>query len=247
MAGFFAVIPARGGSKGIPRKNLQPLGGVPLVSWAIRAAKGCQGLDRVVLSTDDQEIAELGHQEGAEVLMRPPELAQDQSTTLSLLQYLIEQWRQQDAAPTSIVLLEPTSPFRTPEIIEQCLSLRREKGTVVTVTQLERNPRNIFAVEGDRAEFFIKKPEIRFRRRQEFTHLKRLNGCVYVMDSDAIMAGQLLQEPIRVVEMSAEASANIDTPLDLKMARLFLEQLHQEGQHFSGILNSEHQSTDERG
>lgn len=219
-----AIVPARGGSKGIPRKNLQQLGGMPLIEWPIRVALRAARVSRVIVSTDDAEIAMVAGRCGVEVMRRPSSLALDETTTLAVLQQVLADLDAQGRSPEAIVLLEPTSPFRTPEIVDACLEKLAVDGvrTCITVTQLERNPYNIFSVAGDSAERFIRVPEGGFGRRQEFTHLKRLNGCVYAVRSSNIREGRLIQNPIRVVEMRGEDSINIDTPLDLEIARLIL-------------------------
>jgi len=225
MAEVLALIPARGGSKGIPRKNLQLLAGAPLVVHAIRAACAARSVTRIVLSTDDEEIAAVGRAAGAELLRRPAELASDAAPTIPVLQHALEALQQDGTRFAAIVLLEPTSPFRTGALVDECVGklLGSSARTVITVTQLERNPRNIFAVSGDDARFFVEKPDFQFTRRQDFRHLKRLNGCIYAMRPGNVTEGRILQEPIKVVEMPAEASINIDTPFDLETARLCLQ------------------------
>ncbi len=118
---ILGVIPARGGSKGIPRKNLKLLLGRPLVCWSISAAKHAELLDRFVVSTEDPEIAAVAHAEGAEVLDRPSELATDGATTVSVLQHAIEVLK-----PSTVVLLQPTSPIRPHGLIDRAISTFRE-------------------------------------------------------------------------------------------------------------------------
>lgn len=217
-----AIIPARGGSKGIPRKNLREVGGVPLVVRAIRVGLAASRVDRVVVTTDDEEIAAVARSAGAEVVMRPPKLAADDTPTLPVLKFVLESLERDGWSADIVVLLEPTSPFRSPEVVDACIAKLDDPAvrSAATVTQLERNPYNIFEVEGDRAKRFIQEPAGIFTRRQQFIHLKRINGCIYVARTDTVRAGRLLEEPMRVVEMTAEDSVNIDTPLDLEMARL---------------------------
>lgn len=220
-----AVIPARGGSKGIRRKNLQLLGGIPLIEWSIRVALQAARVDRVIVSTEDQEIAAIAATAGAEVMLRPEALAQDETPTMAVLQYVLAELAAQGGCPEGLVLLEPTSPFRTPDLIDACIGKLSQEGvrTCLTVTQLERNPYNIFAVTGDHAERFVRLPAGSFSRRQEFAHLKRLNGCVYAVRAANVLDGALVREPIRVVEMQANVSTNIDSMFDLELARMLVE------------------------
>lgn len=225
-----AIIPARGGSKGIPRKNLQLVGGQSLVSRAIKVALASNRVDRVILTTDDDEIANEGFATGAEIIRRPPELASDEAPTIPVLQYVLNTLDSAGWFADVVVLLEPTSPFRTPVIVDECVEKLDdpETSTALTVTQQERNPYNIFFVNGDNANRYIQAPTGEFLNRQQFRYLKRLNGCVYVARAGDVRDGVLIGNKIRVVEMSAEASVNIDTPLDLAIARLIASGMQSE-------------------
>lgn len=113
---ILAITPARGGSKGVPRKNIKMIAGKPLIAWTIEAAKGSKLIDRYVVSTEDREIVKIAEQFGAEVLKRPPELATDEATTLEVLKHAVRQ------IPCDIVvLLQATSPVRGPGLIDDCI------------------------------------------------------------------------------------------------------------------------------
>lgn len=120
-----AVIPARGGSKGLPRKNLRPLAGKPLIAWSIEAAKASAGIDRVAVSTEDAEIGAVAEARGAEVLWRPAALATDEATTVSVIQHIA--LKQAPEADTFVVL-QPTSPLRDPGLVDGCLAAYRAGG-----------------------------------------------------------------------------------------------------------------------
>jgi len=119
---ILAITPARGGSKGIPRKNLRPLCGEPLIAWTIKAAKASRLVDRYVVSTEDGEIAETARRYGAEVIDRPKELAGDEVPTLPVLQHALTQ-----QAADTVVVLQATSPIRDPDLIDRCIE--RFRGT----------------------------------------------------------------------------------------------------------------------
>ena len=138
----------------------------------------------------------------------------------------------------AVVLLEPTSPFRIPEIIDSCIEsfFRNNAGTVISVTQLDINPSYIFSVKNGLAKFFIKSPRRTFIRRQDFRHLKRVNGCVHVHHTEAIKSLTPIIEPIHVVEMSPEMSINIDNPIDLSHANSILSDFGKIGVDFTDIL-----------
>ncbi|MBO67051.1 MAG: hypothetical protein CL398_01955 [Acidiferrobacteraceae bacterium] len=221
-----AVIPARGGSKGISKKNLRLLGGLPLVMWAITAAKLADTITHIVLTTDSEEIAEIGYDENIDVIFRDSSLATDKALTIDVLADVIDKVSVTITNQCqSIVLLEPTSPFRSPRIIDECTKTfgEMEGGSVFTVTQLERNPANIFFESDGITKRYVKNPIDVYARRQEYQHLKRINGAVYVSSKDSILRGCLLSEPFATIEMNPELSINIDTELDLLLAETIIE------------------------
>ena len=121
---MLAIIPARGGSKGLPGKTIVPLAGRPLLSWTILAAHGSQSLDRIVVSTDSEEIADVARGDGAEVIMRPECLAEDDTPTLQALQHAVQALSDLDGyAPEAVMTLQPTSPLRTTEDIDAAAAL----------------------------------------------------------------------------------------------------------------------------
>lgn len=121
---ILGIIPARGGSKGIPRKNIQPVHGRPLIAWTIDAAHKSLLLDRFVVSTEDSEIVTVANQYGANVLLRPAKLAQDDTTTVAVLKHICKELPQY----ATIVVLQPTSPIRRPGLIDQCIKTFQEEG-----------------------------------------------------------------------------------------------------------------------
>lgn len=214
-----AVIPARGGSKGIPRKNVRLLAGKPLIVWTIEAALATPGLDAVIVSTEDVEIAAVARAAGASVpFMRPVELAHDTTPGIDPVLHALA------ALPghATVVLLQPTSPLRTPADITACLALAARSPSVVTVREARDHPFLTYAqagdgrlrplVDGDRAA-----------RRQEMPEALALNGAVYVAATDWVVAGRsfVRSETIGHV-MPAERSVDIDTPFDWAVAEMLL-------------------------
>lgn len=231
MARVVAIVPARGGSKGIPGKNLRLLAGRSLVEHALRAGLAAASVDEVVLSTEDDAIAAVGAATGARVVRRPPELATDEAATLPVLAHVLQTLADEDRPADTVVLLEPTSPFRSPAIIDACVARlgRGDVAAVATVTQLERNPRYIFTVDGDVGQPYVRDPDPTFTRRQDMQRLKRVNGCVYVHPAAAILAARWLAPPIGTVEMDPLCAVNIDAPLDLDLAELTAARLIESG------------------
>jgi len=219
-----AIIPARGGSKGVPRKNLRCVGGLSLLQRAIEGARKSGMIDHVLVSSDDDEIRKEAALAGAEApFVRPASLADDQAVSSDVVAHAIEQFEDLSRETVhTVVLLEPTSPFRNGENIRQAL-LKFAEGScqsVVSVCPLERKPENMF-IKGPTLEPYIKQPRERFARRQDMHHLCRLNSAIYVFGRDAFMrARRFLLEPVGYVEMSPLESINIDDELDLQYAEL---------------------------
>lgn len=219
-----ALIPARGGSKGVARKNLRLVGGRSLLARAIDAARQSRMVDRIVVSTDDEEIAAEARRCGAEVpILRPAELASDKSAIEPAIAHAIDNFESTAVLPVqTLVLIEPTSPFRNAGHVRAAIE-RFQAGdcrSVISVCPLERKPENIFAKSGGILERYIRNatPHV---RRQDMGHLCRLNSAVYVVGRDTFKeTGRLIVEPVGFVEMSGMESINIDEELDLVVAEV---------------------------
>lgn len=207
-----AVIPARGGSKGVPGKNLKPLAGEPLVVHAIRAAQAAARLDRVVVSTDSDEIAAVAEAAGAEVVRRPAELAADASPTEEALIHALETLGE---SPDYVVTLEPTSPLRTPELIDACveLAIREDADSVITVVETRELLGRL-----DGARFSYLEPGQR-RRRQERLPLHRESSTVYVTRTSVLLDQRsVLGERLFALVAPEEQAVDINTPFDFLVA-----------------------------
>jgi CMP-N-acetylneuraminic acid synthetase len=217
----FALIPARGGSKGIPRKNVRPIAGKPLIAWTIEAARAARGLDAVIVSTEDPEIADVARAAGAEVpFLRPVELAADETPGIDPVLHALHMLPQHDA----VLLLQPTSPLRGTRDIEGVLRLVAEARppSVVSVCEPEDHPAWMFRMEaGQRLERLSDAPEI--ARRQDLPAVYALNGAIYYARADWLAARRSFVGPGTLgYPMSAEDSVDIDGPLDWKLAELLL-------------------------
>lgn len=214
--GTLAVIPARGGSKGLPRKNIALVAGDPLIVHTIRAALAAATVDRVVVSTDDAEIAETARSAGAEVVLRPARLAGDDSPTEDALLHVLEEL---GADPELIVTLEPTSPLRTPELIDACVHLAREHDadTVITVTET----RSIYGrLDG---ETFRPLFDGQARRRQLREPLYAESSTVYVTRASHLRETRSVVGPqLYALVVPEEQALDINTPHDLAVADALL-------------------------
>ncbi len=221
------LIPARGGSKGIPRKNIAQLGGRPLIAWTIDAALRAKGLGRVVVSTDDDEIAEVAAKAGAEVpFRRPKELAADSSEALPVIRHALEQTDALGWRADAVVYLQPTSPLRGAEPIMRAIELLRsgECDTAVSVVRVPHNmtPESLMRETSGLLEFMAS-PEARRFRRQDKALLYARNGPAVLASTRAVIErGELYGARIKAIEMGAIESHDIDEPLDIEIAECLL-------------------------
>lgn len=223
VTGFLAIVPARGGSKGVPRKNLRTVGGRSLLARAVESVRESGAADAIVVSTDDAEIAAAARIAGAQVpFVRPVDLASDTATTADVVRHALTQWSQaQGAPPDWFVLAEPTNPFRRPATVAAAVARARAGGvaSVIAVCPLERKPQYIFAKTNGILERYVKRPSEEFERRQEMAHLCRLSNVVWVVrTADFLAKGKLLLPPVGYVEVDAVEAINIDDPVDLDFA-----------------------------
>jgi CMP-N,N'-diacetyllegionaminic acid synthase len=228
-AKILAVIPARGGSKGVPRKNIRLLAGKPLVAYTIAAALETRDLfHRVIVSTDDAQIAEVARECGAEVpFMRPDDLAADRSPTLPVLQHALGFVEAQDGIRMDwVMLLQPTAPFRAAEDIRAAAALALEGGcdSVISVVQVwGAHPILMKRIEDDRlVSYCIEEKE--GTRRQDYQPAAFMrNGAIYLTRRECLVEkNSIWGASIRPYIMPEERSVNIDSELDFKMAEFLL-------------------------
>lgn len=225
---ILGLVPARGGSKGVPRKNIRQLGRKPLVAYTIDAAKRAQRLDRVVISTEDEEIANIAKALGAEVpFMRPPELARDDSPTLSVVQHALRTLEDQGWRCDAICLLQPTFPFRVAADIDACIEKFEETQAdcVVTVHPVphQYNPHWVY-FEGPDGLLRISTGEVApIPRRQLLPAAFHRSGSIYVTRTEVVLEQSLLYGRRLVgYETPTDDCCNIDTLEDWARAEALL-------------------------
>lgn len=215
-----AVIPARGGSKGVPRKNVRLLGGKPLIAWTIDAARESGTIDRIIISTDDREIAATAVAWGGEVpFMRPAELARDDAPGDAPFRHAAGQMPGFDIA----VLLQPTSPLRNAADIDGCVALAVKTGRpVASVTESSKHPAWMFTLEGGVMSPVV--PDLaQATRRQDLPPVYALNGAVYVMKMSNLGEGQpLVSSDTAAYVMPPERSVDVDAEIDFITAAAYL-------------------------
>ena len=211
------IIPARGGSKGIPRKNIKFLCGKPLLAYTIESASNAMRLTRTILSTESQEIADVGRSFGIDVpFLRPPELAMDASPTLPVVQHALETLEQSGERYDAVCLLQPTNPLRRSADIDNCIELLERTGadSVISVLPVpdSYNPNWVYWKSKDGRLGLSTGEDEPIPRRQDLPPAFHREGSVYVTRTDVIRTQQSLYgKKILGYEISLEFSSNIDT------------------------------------
>lgn len=215
-----AIITARGGSKGLPRKNERLLAGKPLLAHAILSALGSDRISRCLVTTEDDRLKSIAREWGAEVIDRPAALAQDGSTSADVVRHALETLRSAGGMPEAFVLLQPTSPLRTASHVTACVGLLESTGaaSVLTVCESEHSPYKDFRLEDGRLQPLFDASRLDAPR-QSLPKTYRQNGAVYALRSaDFLEAGRFYLPPAAAHLMSAEESVDVDVELDLLLA-----------------------------
>lgn len=223
-----AFIFARGGSKGLPGKNIRPLGGKPLIAWSIEQALAVRRIERVIVSTDSQEIAEVARAYGAEVpFIRPAELARDDSPEWLAWRHALTFLRETNGAlPEVMVSVPPTAPLRLPIDIDNCLD-EYEKGNVdmvITMTEAHRSPYfNMVTKNFDGTVGLVIPPKSAIARRQDAPVVFDITTVAYVARPEFVMIHDAtFKGRVRAVHVPAERAIDIDTLLDFQIAECLL-------------------------
>ena len=223
-----AFIFARGGSKGLPGKNIRPLGGKPLIAWSIEQALAVERIDRVIVSTDSDEIASISKQYGAEVpFIRPANLATDESPEWLAWRHGLEYLKEETSAmPEIMVSLPATAPLRFMSDINNCID-EYEKGptdVVITVTDAHRSPYFNMVKENPDGTFgIVNAPALAIEQRQDAPIVYDMTTVCYVVNSDFIMShDSIFEGRVRAVHVPIERAVDIDSLLDFQIAEVLL-------------------------
>jgi CMP-N,N'-diacetyllegionaminic acid synthase len=222
---ILAIIPARGGSKRLPRKNILPLGNKPLIEWSIEAAQKSKYIDCIIVSSEDSEILDIARKCGVVALNRPSELASDIATSYSVIEHVLESSsRDYDF----VILLQPTSPLRNETHVDQAIENVQSKNAdaVISVVEMEHSPlwSNTLPAD-DNMDNFISESAINMRS-QDLPKYFRLNGALYLCRVECLLREKrlLLKNNTYAYKMNPEYSVDIDTKLDFKLAEFLLTQ-----------------------
>lgn len=220
------IIPARGGSKGLPGKNIKPLAGKPLILYTVEAARAVFPDEVICVSTDDEQIRKVVEQAGLGVpFLRPAHLATDEAGTHEVLLHAKEYYEQKGYQADTIILLQPTSPLRNENHIREALSLFDEScDMVVSVKESKANPYFTLREENEEG-WLVKSKEANFTRRQDCPKVYELNGAIYIIHTQALKLDRIsMLRRVKKYEMETIASVDIDSAFDLDFATFILNQ-----------------------
>lgn len=230
---ILGVIPARGGSKSVPGKNIKPFGGKPLITYTIKAAQQSRHLTSFLVSTDDDRIAAIAREYGAPVpFQRPAELAQDHSEGLKVIQHAVEFLRQAcNERYDYVMVLQPTSPLRTADDIDRCIEKIVDTGcdSVMSMVEIvDFSPKKLKKIEDDTIVPLFEDEGRTSAQRHALPKVYKRNCAIYLTRTDLILQGDLFGKVSRPYLMPPERSVDINTPADFELASLHLSRLRQE-------------------
>ncbi len=234
---ILAIIPARGGSKGIPRKNVKAICGKPMITYTIEAAKGCKYIDKVIVSTDDEEIADISMRAGAIVpFNRPEELATDDAKTIDVVLHAVEFYEQKGDHYDIIVVLQPTSPLRTAEDIKRSIEYFMRKGekSLVSVSEVSEHP-VLMRQFGEKNRLVNLLDENSTIKRQDMKRYYRVNGAIYINSVNDLNENTSLNDNEMGYVLAKDHGVDIDVPEDVVLAEYYLSQ-EIEGEFLSFIV-----------
>lgn len=229
MKKVLAIVPARGGSKGVKRKNLRDLGGKPLINWTLDAAKESKFIDKVVVSTEDEEIRNVALENNVEVINRPKELALDSSPTIEAILHVLDNLKDRKYIPDYVMLLQCTTPFRNSQDIDNAIKKFIESinvaDSLISVTENENIPYWLKKIDNNGLlSDFIKYDKNKFVRRQDFEKLYKLNGAIYMTKIECLYKNRSFESAKSIAyKMNDKSSIDIDTETDLKYAQFILD------------------------
>lgn len=225
---ILAVITARGGSRGIPRKNIKDLAGKPLIAYTIEAAKKSALLTRCIVSTDDAEIADISKKYGADIpFMRPAEFAQDESSSMDVVQHALKYLKDEKGEEYDyLMILQPTSPLRIAEDIDESIRKIVDTGADSVMGMMELvdfSIKKLKKIEDDTVLPFLEDEGKESSRRQDLEKMYKRNCAIYLTKTDLIMAGDIFGKVSRPHIMPEERSVDINEPMDFEIAELIIK------------------------
>mgnify|MGYP001235798133 FL=1 len=224
---ILAVIPARGGSKGVKNKNLRIVGNQPLIYWSITEALKVNYIDELIVSTDSRKIADVSKEIGAKVLMRPPGLADDKTPMTDTLKYLLGQLSNLKKSFDILVLLQPTAPMRTFDDIDSAIKkfiMNPNSESLVSIYKVEDcHPSRMYSIKDNALKKIMDEPSGSLR--QDLDHVYHRNGAIYICNTKLLIEeNKLISENSDFFIMNKEVSINIDSEQDLAIADFLMKE-----------------------
>ena len=217
---FLAVIPARGGSKRLPGKNILDLCGKPIIAWSIEAGLNSSYIDKVVVSSDDDDILDTAKRFKAEIIKRPKQLASDTASSFDVVKHAIDNLESYDY----VVLLQPTSPLRNYQHIDKAIEFLEEKNadSIISVCEVNHSPLWSNTLQENCSMNNFRKEEVINKRSQDLEKYYRLNGAIYICEISKFLKERefFLGENVYAFIMNREHSIDIDEKIDLEFARI---------------------------
>ncbi len=220
-----AVIPARGGSKGIPKKNIVPIGGKPLLVWTIESAQASGCFDRIIVSSDDAEILEVAKRHGAETLLRPIRYATDSTRSEPVLTHVLKKLKAEGDLPTHVAYLQPTSPLRTSEHIKKAFKMFKGKkaDALISVFEIENRFLKAYLVTPGGHLRGVSNNDFPNMNRQELPSVYMPNGAIYILHSENFLTSpSFFGERTIHFLMSPEESIDLDSKDNIKQIEKLL-------------------------
>ncbi|MCW8896093.1 MAG: acylneuraminate cytidylyltransferase family protein [Sulfurimonas sp.] len=221
---FLAIIPARGGSKRLPRKNILDLAGKPLIAWTIDAGLKSKFIDKVVVTSDNDEILNIATKFGAQIIKRPYELATDKATSFDAVEHTINSFDDYDY----IVLLQPTSPLRNEVHIDEAIKLLETKkaDAIVSICEMDHSPLWSNTLSEDMSMSGFLRDEVLNKRSQDLDTYYRLNGAIYICKTDKLLKEKsfYIKNDIYAYNMDRKSSIDIDEEIDFEIAKVMLNE-----------------------
>ena len=220
---YLAIIPARGGSKRLPDKNILDLNGKPLIAWSIETAKKSKKIDDIVVTSDSDKILDIAKKYNVKTIKRPDFLASDTATTFDVIKHAIENLKEKFEY---IVLLQPTSPLRNEKHIDEAIELLEKKNAdaVISVCEVDHSPlwSNTLPESLDMSNFI--RDEVKNKRSQDLEKYYRLNGAIYICKTDRLLEEKtfFIKDNIFAYVMDRKSSVDIDDEIDFELAKVLM-------------------------
>ncbi|MDT0676791.1 acylneuraminate cytidylyltransferase family protein [Autumnicola musiva] len=219
------IIPARGGSKGVPGKNILEFGGKPLIAYAIETGQKSKLLTELVVNTEDEEISRVSEEYQCRVIKRPEKLASDTSNVVDTVLNTLQEFEDENTFFDAVMLLQPTAPLRTAKDVDNAIEILQSEDTDAVISMVsvgDNHPARMYRIEGREAK--CEMPEFETTRRQDLPKRYIRNGCIYLMKTDILKKEKTFMPKSKAIyKMDAEWAVNIDTEMDVLILHALIE------------------------